>query len=434
MQLLFKPLLRLGISPSIQAAAMWSILESFAGPLFSLILIPVLTHNLGLENYGLYVMVMAFVGLFSFAGLGMSTSVTYLLSVNFDILNNKNIAERIGTAIGITLCGTITLSLLLFITFEIYISNFEKIFPQFISHKPLIYCGLVLLSLTQCEAILSSALKGLQQFKVSSKLELLIRFVNFSVITATAVMFKSILAITICTVLVTFFSLITRYIALRKIAGLKILDIRLNSGYGHELFHFGKWMTLQSVSGALFVSFDKVIIGGLLGSKVVGIYNILSTLTQLVHFVPANMAVFILPKIAKNNKIITLNIFKKIFSLTIICSSLISIILIVLKPFIFLKFSIGSEFDNIFYWLIFSFILLSLNVPSYLIAIALNLVKAVSLQCIVGTILGITSIFFLVSKYGVLGAVVSKIIYALIALSLIIPVLKKIKIVNHNEK
>ena len=72
--------------------------------------------------------------------------------------------------------------------------------------------------------------------------------------------------------------------------------------------------------------------------------------------------------------------------------------------------------------------------PSYFIAIALNLVKAVSLQTIVGTILGITSILLLVSKYGVVGAVISKTVYALVALSLIIPVLNKIKIVDRNEK
>jgi O-antigen/teichoic acid export membrane protein len=428
LQLLFRPLQSFGISASIQSTALWTMLESFSSAFFSLMLIPILTHNLGLEKYGLYVMVTAFVSFFSFAGLGMNTSITYYLAVNHQAANTKNIAERLGSALSLTLIGTVTFSCACLLVLSLYVSQLQALYPQLSEHQNLVYAALMLIVITQLDLVVSAALKGLQQFKTSSKIEFTIRLLGFLVIAMVAITQKNVTAIIVATIITAFSSLIIRYRTLSKVIALHLSDIKLTRHYVSELFHFGKWMTLQNIAGALFGSLDKLIVGSLLGNKVVGIYNVLLSITQLIHYVPANILTFILPKVAKNPEALTISLLKKIFTITTLVSSIIAVLIFMFKQVIFLKFHIDSHYGVLFNWLIISYVLLSLNIPSFFIALGMNLIRAVSAQCIIGSVLGILSLLVTVSKYGVLSAATSKLIYSSVAIFLVIPVLKRMRL------
>ncbi len=425
--LFFKPLQLLGISHSIQSTAMWSMLESFSNPLFSIMLIPILTHNLGLEQYGQYVMVMAFVGLFGFTGLGMNTSITYYLAVNHQTSDAKEIAGRLGTALCITLMGTTVFSLAFLLAFLLYVPAVQYLYPQLIIPKTVVYVALMLLIFNQCDMVISAALKGLQQFKESSKLEFLIRLLGFLAVALITVTLKNIMIVFLSVVIIACLGVLLRYHTINKIVDLHLSNIRLNKQYTREFFHFGKWMTLQNIAGALFGSLDKIIIGSLFGNKVVGIYNVLLSITQLIHFVPASTLTFVLPKVAKNGATLSIFLFKKLFIITLIISGLIAVAVYSFKPLIFSKFSIDAGYDSLFYWLIMCYFLLSLNIPSYFVALGMNLIRIVSLQCIIGSFISILSLLMLVTQYGVLGAATSKIIYSLAALLLFIPVLARMR-------
>jgi O-antigen/teichoic acid export membrane protein len=427
-QFIFSPLLRFGISQKLQATALWSMLESFSGPLFSLILIPIFTRNLGLESYGLYVMVMAFVSFFGFTGLGMSTSITYYLAVNYESTNPKNTAERLGSALGLTFFGTVAFSCLFLLVINYLSTPLKSYYPQLITQQQLIYAALILIVITQLDMVVSASLKGLQQFKISSKVEFALRLLSFGVVTFVAITQKNVIAIVLTTLIMALISLIVRFRTLDKIVHFNFSDIKLNKHTAIELFHFGKWMTLQSIASASFGSIDKLVIGTILGNKVLGIYNVLLSIAQLIHFVPANMLVFIMPKIAKNTEVISVKLLKKIFTFTAMISLFFAVLLVTLKNVIFLKLHVAGNYEALFYWLILSYVLLSLNTPSYFIALGMNLIKAVSLQCIIGSVVGVVSLLILVSNYGILGAVASKSLYSIVAIFLVIPVLRKMNL------
>ena len=425
---IFGPLSHFGISHKLQATALWSMLESFSSPLFSLLLIPIFTHNLGLENYGLYVMVMAFVSFFSFTGLGMNTSITYYLAVNYQTSTPKHIAERLGSALVLAFFSTIFFSCIFLLGLNLFSSLLTLHYPQLVTQQHLIYAALGLITVTQLDTVVSASLKGLQQFKMSSKVEFVLRLLSFVIVSIIAITQKNVVAVISITLIMALFNLIIRYYTLNKIVHFHFSDIKINKKSANELFQFGKWMTLQSIAGASFGSIDKLVIGSLLGNKVLAIYNVLLSITQLIHYIPANMLTFIMPKVAINNESISIELLKKIFILTSVVSIFFALLVITMKKFIFLKFHVDSSYETLFYWLILSYILLSFNIPSYLIALGMNLIKAVSLQCIAGSLIGTTSLLILIDKYGVLGAVASKLIYSIIAIFLIIPVLRKVKL------
>ena len=419
-----------GISQSVGAAAFWSMVESFSAPFFSLVLMPILTHNLGLANYGVYVMAMAFIALSGFTGFGMNTAITYHLAKNSAFPNfdyKKNIAQQLTTALAITLIGTVGFATL-FLSATYLSQGYLKInHPQWFVYNDLKIQVVLLLIFTQCDMVISAALKGLQHFKTSALCELLIRLVGFSLLYTAAFYYKQVEIIIGVAVLVSALSLIIRLVVMRKTADLKINDMRYNKSKAKLFFSFGKWMTLQNISSAIFGSIDKLVLGAFYGTALVGIYNILLTLAQLVHFCTASMLSFIMPKIALNNNILTYKKIIKIFSITTALSLLMSIILVLLMPLVFSYFKLSDQYKSAFYLLIFCYFILSLNVPSYYMALGMKLVKAVSMQCIVGAIIGFVFLLLTIKSVGMYAAIISKFSYALFALFLIVPVLKSFK-------
>ena len=275
-QKIFEPLLRLGFSHKIQVTALWSLLESFSSPFFSILLLPIFTHNLGLENYGLYVMVMALVGFFGFTGLGMNTSITYYLAVNYQTSNSKEIAQRLSSALLITLIGTVLFSCLFLLVLNIFETQFKEHYPQLSDQQQLIYIALGLVVITQLDGVVSSAIKGLQQFKISSKIEFVLRLLSFMVVALVALIQKSVEAIALVVLVMAILNLVVRLTMLNKIVNFDFREIKINKKITNELFHFGKWMTLQNLSGAIFGSLDKILLGALFNTTIVGVYNIIS--------------------------------------------------------------------------------------------------------------------------------------------------------------
>ena len=413
-QLLFKPLSLFGINPSIQVTAMWSMLESFSCPLFSMILIPILTYSLGLEKYGLYVMVIAFVGLLGFTGLGMNTAVTYYLALNHQTSNVKNIAERIGTAISITLLGTVTFSMVLVLVFNLFQTTLQSLYPQLITQPFLIYEALLLLIFTQCDTVISAALKGLQQFKTSSKLEFLIRFIGFITLALVAIKLKNVTAIIICAVIIAFLSLLLRYYTLRKVVDLHLSDIKLNRKYTKEFFHFGKWMTFQTISGAIFASLDKILLGLLFNTTIVGAYNIMVSITQLSHYVLASASSFILPKISASTT--NIKILQTVYYKSLAASALVTFIMLffltMLYPFIQEHFHLG-DIKYEYFTLLISYGILAMGVSPYFFALGFGKVKLLSNMNTLSAIIGIIAMMSLIPNYGIFGAALSRVAYTI---------------------
>jgi len=426
-QIIFEPLFRLGFSHKIQATALWSMLESFSSPCFSLLLLPIFTHSLGLESYGLYVMVMALVSFFGFTGLGMNTSITFYLAANYQTSNSKQIAERLSSALLITLIGTIFFSCFFLLILNLYEMQFEGRFPQLIGKQKLIYIALGLVVITQLDGVVSSAMKGLQKYKTSSKTEFVLRLLSFIMLALIAVVQKNVEALLLVVLIMSIFNCIVRYAMLNKMFNFDFREIKINKKITNELFHFGRWMTLQSVSGALFGSLDKLVISSFLGNAVLGTYHILISITQLVHFIPANMLTFIMPKVAFNSKSLTIATLKKVLTVTVIFSCILSIVIFVFKGLIFAHFHLDTRYENLFYWLIFSYFIMSLSTPLYFIALGMHLIKAVSLQSILGALVGLVVLMMSVSQYGLIAVLASKLIYSFLTIFLIIPVLRKIK-------
>jgi O-antigen/teichoic acid export membrane protein len=411
-QFIFAPLSRFGISYKLQVTALWGMLESFSSPLFSLILIPIFTHNLGIENYGFYVIFMSFVSFFSFTGLGMNTSITYFLAVNHETSNPKNVAERLGSALVLTLLGTASFACLFLLLFKVFTPSFQTYYPQLIAQQHLIYAALILIVILQLDMVVSASLKGLQQFKISSQVEFVLRLLSFIVVVVVIITQKNVFTIVLITLIMALFSLIVRYITLNKMVHFQFSDIIIKKHSVSELFHFGKWMTLQNISGAIFNSLDKLLLGLYFNTSLVGVYNIIITITQLTHFVLASGSSFLLPKIsASNANIKTLKqYYYKSLLISAILSTCVTVILALLYPY-FVSYLKLNNIKLEYFLMLISFGVLAMCVVPYYFVLGYGKVEFLSKINAMSAFVGILILVLLVHDYGVFGAIVSRVVF-----------------------
>jgi len=414
-QIIFAPLLRFGFSHKTQATALWSMLESFSNPFFSLLLLPIFTHSLGLENYGLYAMLMALVNFFGFTGLGMNTSITYYLAVNYQTSNPKEIAQRLCSALLITLIGTMLFSCLFLLVINMFETQLKEHYPHLRDKQQLIYIALGLVVITQIDMVVSSAIKGLQEFKISSKVEFVLRFLSFIVVSLVAVIQKSVEAIALVVLVLAIFNLIVRYGMLNKIVNFDLREIKINKQIINELFHFGKWMTLQNLSGAVFGSLDKILLGVLFNTTIVGVYSIIISVTQLSHYVLASASSFITPKISSilATKKKLRDIYYKALAASALVTFLMLLILTILYPLLHDHFNLGS-IKTEYFILLLSYGILAMCVQPYYFALGFGKVKLLSNINIMSALIGIVAMVYFINLYGIFGAAIARLAYTIV--------------------
>ena len=117
----------------------------------------------------------------------------------------------------------------------------------------------------------SLASRDLQQARLI-KIELICQITGVIVMVLMAFYTRSIWAL----VLGSLISGITRSIIVNFVIKEKRNHFEIDKAYTSEIFHFGKWIFLSSIIGFLAMNGDKLLLGGMISTKDLGVYNIAS--------------------------------------------------------------------------------------------------------------------------------------------------------------
>jgi O-antigen/teichoic acid export membrane protein len=359
----------------------------------------------------------------------MNTSITYELASKKRYISPDQMAILVSTAIILTVVGTVIFAIV-FLCITLGAPNF--ISSHLVSmhlHENWFWIALLILFFNQLDVLLSSSLKGIHAFRISSILEVFIRFYSLISIGLVAWFYRDVYEVLITVIINLVISCLLRLGGLSFNSKIKFKKVFFDSKCAKELLAVGKWMTLQSVAGTMYSYLDKILVGVFFGNESVGFYNILITFTQIIHFIPASILSFIMPKVSTTKAYFNKIRFIKTSIYSAIASSLIFIIIILLKKMIFSHFHIDYSYENLFYILALCFLILSYSVPAYYVALGLNLSKIVSLIGMSAAFLGIASMYLLMELYGLWGLACSRILYSVLSLSLIYVVAKRLP--NH---
>jgi O-antigen/teichoic acid export membrane protein len=212
---------------------------------------------------------------------------------------------------------------------------------------------------------------------------------------------------------------------LNKIVNFDFHEIKINKQIIIELFHFGKWMTLQNLSGTIFGSLDKIFLAALFGTTIVGEYNIIITVTQLSHYVLASASSFIAPKISAMS--VTKKRLRDFYHKALTASALVTfamlLILTILYPLVHEHFHLGS-IKTEYFMLLISYGVLAMCVQPYYFALGFGKMKLLSSINTISALICIVAMMFFINLYGMLGAAIARLAYSMVVtITFLIPLI-----------
>lgn len=368
------------------AKASWSVAEQAVSPLLMIALTPYLLKQLGVDQFGVWMLVMALVGMGQLTSIGAGTAV--IKHVSADLENGKQ-ADAIATiraALSIVLLvgGGVVLVAWAIAPFVAQMF-FQKMGPAS-TVSQMIIIGSVLMLVQELDNVFASALRGAQQFYLSARIEFITRIAWSLGVFLLAWHYQSVIAV-LSGILV--LSVIKAGFKAREVNRLfSVLTCHVpyfDKYYIRRVAVFGKWQWVQSVGGMLFSVADRVIIGSLFGATDLARYSICMQVAQYVHAVPAVATQVVFPwlsaKVEKGEKIKHLFLHKYAISVGIVCVFL-PCIAIISSPW-WLSIWLGEGFyaENIWLELIlvFAYGILAFNVPAHYFLMGLGEVKFLSL-------------------------------------------------------
>jgi len=345
-------------------------LEQLASPATQLVLTPLLLNRLGVEQFGLWVLALS--AMLASTTLSLGRSVSLLAVVPRWCAESKlealrPLILRVFGLIAMTSCGLLCAVLL--------ISTWLTILLPSSLEQPLLYMLVVLsiLVTAEIENTLTFALKGLQNFKLTAIVELFGRATQTLItITLISIGDTASMALLIAVSIALLKIMVKVFVLFRQLPSTSCGDLSHLPELHVELRDTGIWSWLQVLSGVIFYSFDRWVVGFSLGPSVLGAYGICSQLAQLPHtlanaacqpLVPwaaAQTGLLSSPAIQRRVRVLTLGASLGACVLpTIVIFAAPQILSMWISP------AFSQNYSGITSALAFVFLLLSANVPSF---------------------------------------------------------------------
>jgi len=392
-----------------------------AQTIFMLIITPILISKMGVKQYGLWMIANSVLGAIGILDMGLGMGITKYVA---QYVYQKDIQGLSSTVYG-SLAFYLLISLIL--TFPLYsfmpnIVSFLKISPDnsVYAEKTLQIVAFGLIPALIIQAGLSILL-GLQRFDIANVL-------SFGKSAATQInalviflWHGKIFEVLIGQVIILyFFAIIILLIAFRCLQKIGLI-FYFSWRFGKSIFNFSSHIFLQNIGGRIFSSFDKLVVGRILGFEAVTYYSIGTDIASKIVQVNASIFQSFLPAaseaVAIDNYPKLYNLFKKgIFSSILLNFLIGTIILMLSKPF--LQYWISTEFMekslSMFRILILIYTAFSICTPAYYLANGIGIPWICTIGSILGGTLTIILIFVLGELWQLKGAAWANIGYNVI--------------------
>ena len=403
----------------------------------SLLTIPVLIRLIGIEEYGLWILVSTVLGVASLAEGGLSTSTTVFLSQDLANDDTKGISQTLTiTTVGM-LCVATLAALLLFIFSGVIIDFFKDftLLQRLVAISSLQVSALVLWA-----RLLQQILVGVEQsYKRYDLMNILntiqIILINLGMI-GIAWLGGRTLSLMKWHALICMIMLLVHGIAVTRLINISTLKPSWCRSKSVIILHYcsSTWMT--ALGGAFFTQGDRLIVGGMLGNKLLGIYAAITSITVQINSFSALAIQPLLPEIgrlyygADQNQNEIKQKIKKSFQINAILALGVGGSLLTLTPII-LRFLIPGPIseENNFYFRIATIVysIYSTNAVGYYILLGLKMPNITLIVQILCGSAALILIAYLTKIMGLQGALLGNSAYVG-TWSLNVLAMKKLKI------
>lgn len=410
----------------------WAILEYGSYPLLLLISTPWFLHQLGTDQYGHWMLLVATISFGGVLNSGTGAATIKAVSAGIGGRVTGQSDRAVNASLAIAILGGGALALIVFCLFwfgaPVILSRMGD--PQLVRATGT--AAAVLIWIEQLDNVFSSAVKGAEHFRDAARVEMASKATQ--VIAAAIVLYwlPTMAALYWTLVVVSVLRLSAKIFISKRLLGL--VRIRPSFQGLSEVLHFAKWGWLQGVGGVMFGAADRVLIGSMLGASSLTYYAIASQLAMQTHAVSAAGLSVIFPKVSRkleSGGSFSLSRFTRITTVgNLVLSTSLALALILIGP-MFLRFWVGPESagpaSQLLPWLVAAYWMLSLNSVSYYLLLGMGRIRFISLTVLMSGVFAVIAAYFSIEHFGLIGAPAGRATYACISLALFIPVLHRLR-------
>jgi O-antigen/teichoic acid export membrane protein len=399
--------------------ASWATIEYLAYPVAMFALAPFFVSRLGVHGYGLWMMLIALSGLGGVAGLGMGAATTREIASIRGAGDLGRAGEVLLTALIAIICGCVVLGVAYGTSWYLLPAQaFERI-GALNEIALLLLTSLVVVFLEQVESVFSGAIRGAERFDLSSRAEVLSKFVAIGLCAACALLSTSLAAFFAVVALGAAFRVMVKVAVATRLLGSLRLDAKCNWVKVRAMMAFGSWVCVQAFGSFMFVAADRLLIGSLIGSAAVAVYATLTQLAQQIHAIPAAGASVLFPLVSRMRSE-GRSVRRSVRGALLL---VLAVALLLAAPVWLLGDRIvalwmGDSFAGMGVGAIgvlaLAYMLLAVSVVPYYVLLALGSVRAFAILNLGAGAIGLLFCWMVVPTFGLVGAAWAKVVYGVL--------------------
>jgi O-antigen/teichoic acid export membrane protein len=387
-----------------------------------LLTIPILIRTLGIEEYGLWMLVSSAIEIVRLAEGGISMSTTVFLARDLADGDEDSLSRTLTVVTCAMLFLSISAGLSMWFGAETISSFFSSLnTPQKITAIGAIQFGGVAIGAKLLQQNMVGIEQAYQQYGLMNLVNTIqFFFTNVGLLCIGYLGGRSIELMQWTAAIAIGGLVVHLIICFRLLRSVKIRFL-WDRGKGLEIIKYSLLSWLSQLGGIMFSQGDRLIVGGILGTETLGIYAAITNITYQINYLSGLAVQPLLPAIArdyqqqlsdKESRSSLIARIKRGCQINTAISLGMGTILLSLSPFIG-KLVIGKYFTSShilpFQIAIVIYCIFSLNAAGYFTCLAVNLVNKCTAFQLASGLLSLVLMYIGAVQFGLLGAVIGNI-------------------------
>ena len=398
--------------------AFYGIAEYIALPAAMMLAAPYFVHHLGIQQFGVWMLVSAIVGSMGTLSTGFGAATVKYVSSSRGQKDPVGVERVVRTTLTINLLLGAILASAVWIGAPVAVNHIFKIEPYFRSTTIIaVRIGALLLLIRSAEGVFVSTLRAFECYGPAVMLNVAGRISTIIVAVTLTSFGIGIVGLMVATLVIAAIEMLLQMAVARRVAG-GISMIPTVTNMTREVFSYGCFSWIQAFAAVVFSYADRLVVGALLGTTAIAYYTICTQATQPIHGLTAAGFNFLFPHLSCRMETETSLHTRHLVRWAILAN--IAFVLMVCIPLAvfgktILRVWMGAAFANdarvIFPILALGFGALAMNVVPYYALLALGHVRLITILNLVGGVATIVVAGLLIPVIGLPGAAVARLLY-----------------------
>jgi O-antigen/teichoic acid export membrane protein len=417
------------------ANAGYGLLDYAAYPIGMLLVAPIVLHNMGAAQYGIWAIVTATVSMGSIIASGFGDANIQHVSSQRGLGQHNHLLRTVRCMIGINLVLGTALALVAWMLAPLAARHIVPSMDTPLQKDCLwsLRLASLLLWVRTMESVCISTQRAFQRYGAAVRVSIFARLLSLAAAAALTYFSRSVITMVAAAAVISLLGACLQFSDLRRLLRATSLAPAWDRNAMKALLGFGAFSWLQAVSGVLVSQADRLFLGVSLGAVAVASYALCTQLAQPIYGFAASGLHFLFPHLAERSAVQGLSGTRKAVLIAFLCNLLFVVVatstLLLFGERILRSWAgadIARSSTAIFPVIIWSSALLGLNVTATYALLAFGRVRIITWLNLAAGATMLLLMVWLVPRLGTYGLALARLCYGAITLLLFLPLVRQL--------